>query len=117
MIVTRSFLPSRNPNASIVAVSSGVVSMPPKALVGGSSYTTSKIATIKLFEFVAAEYPDVQTLTIHPGIVETAMKQKSDMEGLPMDDGNRIALLKLEGEADRINSQTSRSFHRMGRKS
>ena len=48
---------------------------------------TSKLATTKLFEFVAAEYPDVQVVTVHPGVVDTALNSKSEYEGLPMDDG------------------------------
>ena len=51
---------------------------------------TSKLATIKLFEFVAAEYPDVQVVTVHPGVVDTALNSKSEYEGLPMDDGKHV---------------------------
>ena len=61
-----------------------------KAVEGSSSYVTSKLATIKLFEFVAAEYPDVQVVTIHPGVVDTALNSKSEYEGLPMDDGKHV---------------------------
>ena len=42
---------------------------------------------IKFFEYVAAEVPDVQTMIVHPGVIETAMSKKSEMSGLPMDDG------------------------------
>ncbi|KAF2491550.1 NAD(P)-binding protein [Lophium mytilinum] len=86
LIVAKAFLPSRKPSASLVAVASAVVSLPAALLEGGSSYVVSKLATIKLFEFVAAEYPDVQVLTVHPGVVDTAMNKKSEIDGLPMDD-------------------------------
>jgi len=51
---------------------------------------TSKLATIKLFEFVTAEYPDIQVVTVHPGVVDTALNSKPEFEGLPMDDGKHV---------------------------
>lgn len=87
VITARAFLPTRKAGASLVAVSSAVVSLPPVALPGTSSYVSSKLAQIKFFEFVAAEYPDLQVVTVHPGVVDTAMNAKSEIEGLPMDDG------------------------------
>ncbi|KAF2811649.1 NAD(P)-binding protein [Mytilinidion resinicola] len=86
LIVTKAFLPQRNANSSLVGVSSAVVSMPAAMLEGGSSYVTSKLATIKFFEFVAAEYPDVHVVTLHPGVVDTAMNKKSGIDNMPMDD-------------------------------
>lgn len=75
--MARAFLPSRDPNASLLAVSSAVFSLPAEAVEGGSSHAISKLARVKQFEFVVAEYPDVQVLTIHTGVIDTAMNQKS----------------------------------------
>ena len=61
-----------------------------KAVEGSSSYVTSKLAIIKLFEFVAAEYPDAQVVTVHLDVVDTALSSKSEFEGLPMDDGKHV---------------------------
>jgi hypothetical protein len=36
---------------------------------------------------VADEYPDVQVLSIHPGVVDTAMNKKLQVNELPMDNG------------------------------
>jgi NAD(P)-dependent dehydrogenase (short-subunit alcohol dehydrogenase family) len=52
-----------------------------------SSYSVSKLAGVKLVEFIAAEFPDIQVVTVHPGVVETAMNKKSELSDLPMDDG------------------------------
>jgi NAD(P)-dependent dehydrogenase (short-subunit alcohol dehydrogenase family) len=54
---------------------------------GKSAYVTSKLGMVRLFEFVADEYPDVQVLSIHPGVVDTAMNKKSQVNEFPMDDG------------------------------
>lgn len=36
---------------------------------GISSYSTSKLAVIKLGEYVDAEYPEIRVFSVHPGIV------------------------------------------------
>ena len=40
---------------------------------GQSAYTCSKLAQTKMFEFLAAENPDVFVVSVHPGIVQTDM--------------------------------------------
>jgi NAD(P)-dependent dehydrogenase (short-subunit alcohol dehydrogenase family) len=57
---------------------------------GKSAYVTSKLGMVRLFEFVADEYPDVQVLSIHPGVVDTAMNKKSPVNGFPMDNGELV---------------------------
>lgn len=55
-------------------------------LVPASSYACSKYALLKVMEILAAEFTDVHVVTIHPGVVETNMYEKSGMAGkLPMD--------------------------------
>ena len=95
VIVARAFLPNHNDGASLIGVSSAVICLPTKALPGGSSYVISKLANAKLFEYVADEYPDIQVLTVHPGVVETAMNIKSKTEGLPKDTGKLLPLFFL----------------------
>jgi NAD(P)-dependent dehydrogenase (short-subunit alcohol dehydrogenase family) len=89
-MVAKAFPPNRNPNASLVAVSSAAIAFSVKAVEGSSSYVASKLATIKPFEFIAAEYLDVQVVTVHPGVVDMALNSKSEFEGLPMDDGKHV---------------------------
>ncbi|KAF2399288.1 NAD(P)-binding protein [Trichodelitschia bisporula] len=78
-IVANAFLPSHKPNAAFVATSSGVVALPSEMAGYFSSYTASKLAAAKVVELVAAQYPDVQVLNFHPGVVKTAMNEKSAM--------------------------------------
>ena len=85
-MVAKYFLPSRKSGASLVALSTGAVSIPVSMIAGAAAYTTSKLAEIKFFEFLAAETPGLQVVTIHPGIVETAMAAKSEMEIEEFDD-------------------------------
>lgn len=70
----------------MVALSTAVVSIPPSIIEGTSAYTASKFATIKFFEFVAAETPGLQVITMHPGVIQTAMAAKSEMEIPQFDD-------------------------------
>jgi NAD(P)-dependent dehydrogenase (short-subunit alcohol dehydrogenase family) len=86
-LVTKHFLPTRKPNASFVAVSTAAVNFPIAMQSGSSAYTSSKLAMISFFQFIAAETPDLQVVTIHPGLIDTAMARKSEMIGtLPLDD-------------------------------
>lgn len=62
---------------------------------GASAYSSSKIAQLKVMEFLAAENPDVFVASVHPGVVMTDMTraflahgQKDGGGGeFPLDDG------------------------------
>jgi NAD(P)-dependent dehydrogenase (short-subunit alcohol dehydrogenase family) len=69
----------------MVGVSTGAVSFPEKFLVGHSSYVVAKIAIIKLMQMIGVENPDVRTVTIHPGVIETQMYTKAELPGLVPD--------------------------------
>ena len=75
MVTTRAFLPSRNKDASIIGVNANMITIEASdpAASGVSAYTCSKIAQVKLLEYVAAENPDVFVVSAHPGIVPTDM--------------------------------------------
>ena len=53
-----------------------------------SGYAVSKLAGLKFFEYVAAEYPQVRVMNVHPGAMDTAMGAKASNAGvkIPMDD-------------------------------
>lgn len=90
MISVKAFLPTANPShAAILGVTTGGTSMPPAMLPGLSAYISSKLAQVKLLEFVTAENPNVFVATVHPGIVDTAMFRKNggQAEIMPMDTG------------------------------
>ena len=57
---------------------------------GASAYSSSKIAQLKVMEFLAAENPDVFVASVHPGVVMTDMTRAFVAHGqknLPLDDG------------------------------
>lgn len=58
------------------------------ALPSLSGYAVSKVAALKLFEYVATENPSVRVMNVHPGSLDTAMGQKGRDAGVeaPFDD-------------------------------
>jgi NAD(P)-dependent dehydrogenase (short-subunit alcohol dehydrogenase family) len=85
-VVTKYFIPTRKANASLVALSTAAISIPVNMVAGAAAYSTSKLAMVKFFEFIAAETPGLQVITIHPGLIETAMSIKSEMPIEQFDD-------------------------------
>jgi len=73
-------------DAVVINVTSGIGTIPyvPKY----SSYATSKIAGAKLYEYLQQEYPARHFVSVHPGVIETAMNEKSTASGtvFPHDD-------------------------------
>lgn len=90
MTPAKVFLPTANPSgAVIIGVTTGTSGLPPAMLPGLSAYISSKLAQVKFLEFLAAENPNIFVASVHPGIVETSLFQKSGAraEVLPMDKG------------------------------
>jgi len=87
-LAARAFIPTADlSNASILGITSDVSLMPAAHLPGLSSYVSSKFAQAKVFEFLAAENPNIFIATINPGMVETNNFNRTGAspEGLPMD--------------------------------
>ncbi|CAN8097826.1 unnamed protein product [Discula destructiva] len=87
-LAVHSFLPTANKaKATVLALTTGTSAMPAARLPGMSAYMTSKLAQIKLIEYLAAEQPNVFAATVHPGMVETEIFAKSgaNADKLPMD--------------------------------
>lgn len=87
MVTSKAFLPAANPShAAIIALSAGIV-LPPTMLKGLSAYATSKLALIKVIEYLAVENPSLFAAALHPGIIETTMFKKTgaDPASLPLD--------------------------------
>lgn len=87
MTMVKALLPTASPGAAILGVTTGATSMPPTMTPGLSAYIGSKLAQVKLLEYVAAENPNLFVATMHPGMIETAVFQKSGAkaDALPMD--------------------------------
>ena len=90
MMTAKAFLPTANPSrAAILGVTTGTSGLPPAMLSGLSAYISSKLAQVKFLEFLGAENPHIFVASVHPGMVETDMFQKSGghAEAMPMDKG------------------------------
>lgn len=88
MLPSKVFLPTANPeHAAIIGIATAVMAFSSQSTAGGSAYFTSKLALIKLMEYLAAENPKVFTAAIQPGMHETDCFRKSlaDPKLLPMD--------------------------------
>lgn len=92
MIASKVFLPTARPERAAVVAFTAVVVFPAAQLVNLSGYITSKLAVIKLMEFLAAENPNVFAVALHPGMIETKIFRGSgaDPSKLPMDTGKRF---------------------------
>lgn len=105
VLCIQTFLPVRNRSSSastsIIGINAGMVQVPAGVgpASGASAYTSSKIAQLKVMEFLAAENPEVFVASVHPGVVLTPLARslveqygdaksgKKEGEGVPLDDG------------------------------
>ena len=65
--VARSFIPTRNPNSTLINISAGSCLLP-EFLANLSAYNSSKFAGLKLLESIGAEIPDLHVVSLHPGV-------------------------------------------------
>ncbi|KAL3458384.1 hypothetical protein BJX64DRAFT_279886 [Aspergillus heterothallicus] len=89
MVASKVFLPTANTeHAAIIGLTSGPLVFPPSATTGASPYFASKLALIKVMEFLAAENPNVFAAALHPGMIDTPILRKfgTDPKHLPVDD-------------------------------
>ncbi|KUJ11859.1 NAD(P)-binding protein [Mollisia scopiformis] len=89
--VIKSFLFHAGSNAVFLGVNAGLAtsSEPP----GLSSYISSKIACARMLECMQAEHPEIRVISVHPGVVDTAMTEKTKVP--PMDDASLVAGLMV----------------------
>jgi NAD(P)-dependent dehydrogenase (short-subunit alcohol dehydrogenase family) len=61
-------------------------------LTGISAYISSKLAQVKLLEFLAAEHPNIFVASVHPGMIVTDIFNKSGAtpDMLPMDTSKHL---------------------------
>ena len=85
-----------------------MINIPANASVaaGHSAYTSSKMAQLKVVEFLAAEVPDAFVASVHPGIVETDLMKawepdaiksgtNDNSHSMPIDDGEYASFVDL----------------------
>jgi short-subunit dehydrogenase len=72
--------------------------MPPKHTPYISAYLSSKVAQVKVMEFLAAENPELFICSVHPGMVDTNILRGSgaDPKQLPMDTGKYFLNLRSQ---------------------
>jgi short-subunit dehydrogenase len=89
MISVKVFLPTANKSHASVIGLTAAITLLPAMLVGLSAYISSKLALVKVLEFLAIENPNLFVAALNPGMVETAVFAKSGgkAESLPMDTG------------------------------
>ena len=73
----------------MLGVTSGAQAFPTAHLPGLSAYMTSKVAQVKMLEFLAAENPNLFVASVHPGMVDTSVFRKSGAtpDMVPIDSG------------------------------
>ncbi|KAL6874620.1 NAD(P)-binding protein [Trichoderma longibrachiatum] len=85
--LVRAFMPLAEKNATLINVTSSVAQLP--FVPGSSSYHGSKLAAVKVFDYLHFENPELRVLQFHPGVVQSSLSQKSFDSGIPrptMDD-------------------------------
>jgi len=79
LIAAQAFLRHRADKATVVAINTGVATI--YYLAPLPAYVASKAAAARLFDQLAAENPDVRVFNLHPGLIKTAMGDKSGIVG------------------------------------
>jgi NAD(P)-dependent dehydrogenase (short-subunit alcohol dehydrogenase family) len=71
--VVQAFIPVAAPQATVLNVSAGMAHVYhfPNAL----AYHSSKLAAIKIFDYLHMEHPEFFVLNVHPGILQTRMSE------------------------------------------
>jgi len=77
LIMAQAFLRHKGPNATIIAINTGAAHIYYMGPV--PSYVASKAAAARMMDQLAFENPDVRVFNLHPGIIPTAMNEKSGM--------------------------------------
>jgi NAD(P)-dependent dehydrogenase (short-subunit alcohol dehydrogenase family) len=85
IVTLNSFLPTKGTDATIVATSTAGIVFPKSMARNHAGYISSKQAVANLIEYVAAEEPDVHFVTVHPGVLPTAMFDKFDNPNMVLD--------------------------------
>jgi NAD(P)-dependent dehydrogenase (short-subunit alcohol dehydrogenase family) len=72
--VLSAFLKTSAPDATVLNIVSGAVNT---IIPGQSAYSSSKIASTRLFEVFQKEYPRYRVINVAPGIIMTPMHEKT----------------------------------------
>lgn len=90
----RAFLPVASPTATIVDINTAASHFPTAAIENLSAYSASKLAALKVFEFLQVENPDLRVFNVQPGVILSDMNVKHGAFP-PMDTGKADFVLLL----------------------
>jgi NAD(P)-dependent dehydrogenase (short-subunit alcohol dehydrogenase family) len=87
-ILSQAFLANASENPTLIHVSSGGAHVP-ATHPGMGAYAASKLAAAKMSEYFHLENPNFRVINVHPGVLPSAMNDKSTAAGLILqfDDG------------------------------
>jgi NAD(P)-dependent dehydrogenase (short-subunit alcohol dehydrogenase family) len=87
LILSQAFIANSSEKPTLISINTGGAHAPP-LMAGMGGYAVSKIAASKLMDYFGMENPNVRVMTIHPGVLRSAMNDKSMEAGLvlPFDD-------------------------------
>lgn len=79
----QAFIPLAAPGAKLFNVSSCLAHLAPVAPVEDVfAYAITKLASTRMFDFVAAENPELHVVNVHPGITDTEINANTDVKGV-----------------------------------
>lgn len=79
----QAFIPLAAPGAKLFNISSCLAHLAPVAPVKDVfAYAITKLASTRMFDFVAAESPQLHVVNVHPGITDTEINADTDVKGL-----------------------------------
>lgn len=81
LLSLKAFVPTAaETGGAVLALTSQAVAFPVTHVPGASGYIASKLAQIKVIEYLAAENPALFAAAVHPGICDTAVLAKSGIK-------------------------------------
>lgn len=96
----QAFIPMAASGAKLFNLSSCLAHLAPVAPVEDVfAYSITKLASTRMFDFVAAEKPELHVVNVHPGITDTEINANTDVKGV--DEGTSapqrmiIAMIRL----------------------
>jgi NAD(P)-dependent dehydrogenase (short-subunit alcohol dehydrogenase family) len=87
----QAFIPLAAPGAKLFNISSCLAHLAPVAPVEDVfAYAVTKLASTRMFDFVAAENPELHVVNVHPGVTDTEINANTDVKGV--DEGTSAML-------------------------
>ncbi|KAI1382721.1 short chain dehydrogenase [Hypoxylon trugodes] len=97
LLAAKTFIPTADADATVIGVASDTSLVSADHTPGLSGYASSKLAQVKIYEFLAAENPNLFVATVNPGMVETDNFHRAGgrSDKLPMNKGGFLRIISL----------------------